>query len=64
MTKQDRLSIIELKRDESLKAEQITRDRIKALRAEVAVQRANLLFLGTETLYYQGELKRLKTLPR
>jgi cell fate regulator YaaT (PSP1 superfamily) len=50
MTKQDRLSIIELKRDESLKAEQITRDRIKALRAEVAVQRANLLFLKTETL--------------
>ena len=64
MTKQDRLSIIELKRDESLKAETIARDSIKALKAEIAVQRANLLFLKTETSYYQSEIERLKTLPK
>ena len=64
MTKQDRLSIIELKRDESLKAETIARDSIKALKAEIAVQRDNLLFLKTETSYYQSEIERLKTLPK
>ena len=64
MTFQDRLSIIELKRDESLKAEQIARDRIKALRAEVAIQIDNLLFLEKEVFYYQGEIERLKTLPK
>ena len=64
MTIQDRLSIIELKRDESLKAETIARDSIKALKAEVAIQRDNLLFLETETCYYQGEIERLKTIPK